>query len=147
MAGTPLLRAFAEGHALSDEDLIGAPCRTPRPSRLAEPLDIKPPTAQAAAESIGLETVGDLLNHLPRATGEARTIAELAELVRSVVGSSSPIAYDAARPDGTPRKLMAVDRLATLGWRARTPLREGVAATYRWFLGSPEAMAEGAIAA
>ena len=77
-AGTPLLRAFAEGHALSDEDLIGAPCRTPRPSRLAEPLDIKPPTAQAAAESLGLETVGDLLNHLPRATGEARTIAELA---------------------------------------------------------------------
>ncbi|WP_445151039.1 ATP-dependent DNA helicase RecG [Baekduia sp. Peel2402] len=77
-AATPLLRAFAEGHALSDEDLIGAPCRTPRPSRLAEPLDIKPPTAQAAAESIGLETVGDLLNHLPRATGEARTIAELA---------------------------------------------------------------------
>jgi ATP-dependent DNA helicase RecG len=77
VAGTPPL-AFAEGHELTADELWRAPVRTPRPSRLAEPLDIKPPTAQAAAESLGLETVGDLLNHLPRATGEARTIAELA---------------------------------------------------------------------
>jgi ATP-dependent DNA helicase RecG len=78
VAGTPLARAFAEGHELTRAALLAAPVRTPRPSRLAEPLDIKPPTAQAAAESLGLETVGDLLYWLPRATGEARTIAELA---------------------------------------------------------------------
>jgi ATP-dependent DNA helicase RecG len=77
VAGTPPL-AFAEPRELDAEELFAAPARTPRPSRLAQPLDIKPPTAQAAAESLGLETVGDLLNHLPRATGEARTIAELA---------------------------------------------------------------------
>jgi ATP-dependent DNA helicase RecG len=77
-SGTPPARAFAEGHALSGEELWHAPVRTPRPSRLAEPLDIKPATAQAAAESLGLETVGDLLAWLPRATGEARTIGELA---------------------------------------------------------------------
>jgi ATP-dependent DNA helicase RecG len=76
VAGTPPL-AFAEPRELDAEELFGAPARTPRPSRLAAPLDIKPPTAQAAAESLGLETVGDLLDHLPRATGEARTIAEL----------------------------------------------------------------------
>jgi ATP-dependent DNA helicase RecG len=70
--------AFAQARELTAEDLWGAPARTPRPSALAAPLDIKPPTAQAAAESLGLETVGDLLNHLPRATGEARTIGELA---------------------------------------------------------------------
>ncbi|HWI70503.1 MAG TPA: ATP-dependent DNA helicase RecG, partial [Baekduia sp.] len=70
--------AFAELRELTAEDLWGAPARTPRPSRLAAPLLIKPPTAQAAAESLGLETVGDLLEHLPRATGEARTIGELA---------------------------------------------------------------------
>lgn len=76
-AGTPLICAFAEPRELTAEELWRAPVRTPRPSRLAEPLDIKPPTAQAAAESLGLETVGDLLQWLPRATGEARTIAEL----------------------------------------------------------------------
>jgi ATP-dependent DNA helicase RecG len=74
---TPPL-AFAEARELTAEELWRAPARTPRPSRLAQPLHIKPATAAAAAESIGLETVGDLLAHLPRATGEARTIAELA---------------------------------------------------------------------
>lgn len=76
-ARAPIVCAFAEPRELSAEELWRAPIRTPRPSRLAEPLDIKPPTAQAAAESLGLETVEDLLYWLPRATGEARTIAEL----------------------------------------------------------------------
>ncbi|MCW2995439.1 MAG: ATP-dependent helicase RecG, partial [Conexibacter sp.] len=70
--------AFAEPRELSAEELWSSPTRTPRPSRLSEPLDIKNPTAAAAAESMGLETVGALLEHLPRATGEARTIGELA---------------------------------------------------------------------
>jgi ATP-dependent DNA helicase RecG len=70
--------AFAEPRELTAEELWSSPARTPRPSHLRDPLDIKPPTAAAAAESIGLETVGDLLAHLPRATGEARTIGELA---------------------------------------------------------------------
>src|SRR4051795_1783461 len=74
---TPPL-GFAEARELTAEELWRSPARTPRPSRYAQPLAIKPPTAAAAAESIGIETVGDLLQHLPRATGEARTIAELA---------------------------------------------------------------------
>jgi len=74
---TPPL-AFGEPRELTAEELWSAPARTPRPSQLALPLAIKPPTAAAAAESLGIETVGDLLAHLPRATGEARTIAELA---------------------------------------------------------------------
>jgi ATP-dependent DNA helicase RecG len=76
VAPTPPL-AFAEPRELSAEDLLASPARLPRPSRLLEPLIIKNPTAQGAAESLGLETVGDLLDHLPRATGEARTIGEL----------------------------------------------------------------------
>ncbi|MCW3004199.1 MAG: ATP-dependent helicase RecG, partial [Conexibacter sp.] len=70
--------AFAEARELTAEELAAAPVRTPRPSRLEAPLKIKPSTAAEAAESIGLTTVGTLLQHLPRATGEARTIAELA---------------------------------------------------------------------
>jgi ATP-dependent DNA helicase RecG len=70
--------AFAESRELTADELAGAPVRTPRPSRLDAPLKIKPSTAADAAESIGLTTVGTLLEHLPRATGEARTIADLA---------------------------------------------------------------------
>lgn len=58
-------------------DAASVDVRLPRPSRLDEPLDIKPPTAADAAASIGLETVGALLRYLPRASGEARMIAEL----------------------------------------------------------------------
>jgi ATP-dependent DNA helicase RecG len=76
VAPTPPL-AFAQPRELTAEDLLASPSRLPRPSRLLEPLIIKNPTAQGAAESLGLETVGDLLDHLPRATGEARTIGEL----------------------------------------------------------------------
>jgi ATP-dependent DNA helicase RecG len=74
---TPPL-AFAEARELTAEELFTAPVRTPRPSRLAAELDIKNPTAAGGAEALGLLTVGDLLQHLPRATGEARTIAQLA---------------------------------------------------------------------
>jgi nucleoside-diphosphate-sugar epimerase len=50
------------------------------------------------------------------------------------VGYEGRIETDPTRPDGTPRKLMDVSRLAAMGWRARIPLAEGVATTYRWYL-------------
>ncbi len=58
--------------------------------------------------------------------GEDVTIAELAETVMSVVGFEGRIVYDASKPDGTPRKLLDVSRLAALGWKAKTPLRQGI---------------------
>lgn len=67
-------------------------------------------------------------------TGEDVTILELAEMIRSIVGFEGRIVWDASKPDGTPRKLLDVSRLASLGWRARTPLRQGLESTYRWFL-------------
>lgn len=62
--------------------------------------------------------------------GEDVTIAELAETVMSVVGFEGRIVYDASKPDGTPRKLLDVSRLAALGWRARTALRAGIQLAY-----------------
>ena len=59
-------------------------------------------------------------------TGEDVTIRELAETVMDVIGFSGRIVFDASKPDGTPRKLLDVSRLAGLGWRAKTPLREGI---------------------
>jgi GDP-L-fucose synthase len=68
-------------------------------------------------------------------TGEDLTIAELAETIRSITGFEGAIAWDTSKPDGTPRKLLDVSRLAALGWTARIPLREGLEAAYQWYLG------------
>jgi ATP-dependent DNA helicase RecG len=69
--------AFAAAQELDRDALAAAPVRWPRPSRLAEPLRWRPQTAAEAAETLGLTTVGALLEHLPRDSGEARTVAEL----------------------------------------------------------------------
>jgi GDP-L-fucose synthase len=70
--------------------------------------------------------------------GEDVSIAELAGVVAEVVGFEGKLVFDTSKPDGTPRKLLDVGRLAALGWRARTPLREGIAQAYRDFLARPE---------
>lgn len=66
--------------------------------------------------------------------GKDISIGELAELVRDVVGYGGEISYDTTKPDGTPRKLLDVGRLESLGWQAKIPLREGMEQTYEWFL-------------
>lgn len=66
--------------------------------------------------------------------GEDVTIRELGQLVGEVVGFRGKIVQDLSKPDGTPRKLMDVDRLSALGWKARIALRDGVAETYQWFV-------------
>lgn len=63
-------------------------------------------------------------------TGEDLTILELAELVRDVTGYTGEIQLNTARPDGTPRKLLDVSRLRSLGWEPRIGLREGIARVY-----------------
>ena len=73
----------------------------------------------------------DLLNI---GTGTDVTIKELTEIVASVVGFPGRIVWDATKPDGTPRKLMDVSRLAALGWKAKVGVREGVQKTYEAFL-------------
>ena len=67
-------------------------------------------------------------------TGEDVTIRELAETVMSVVGFNGEIVFDASKPDGTPRKLLNVDRMRQLGWQAQTSLRDGIAKAYADFL-------------
>jgi ATP-dependent DNA helicase RecG len=69
--------AFAGSEELDHRALSAAPVRWPRPSRLDEPVGWKPRTAAEAAATLDLHTVGDLLRHLPRDSGEARTISEL----------------------------------------------------------------------
>jgi GDP-L-fucose synthase len=64
-------------------------------------------------------------------TGEDVSIRELAETVMQVVGFKGRIVFDSSKPDGTPRKLLDVSRLAALGWRARVALSDGIQAAYR----------------
>ncbi len=75
-----------------------------------------------------------MCSHINVGTGEDIAIAELAELMGEVVGYRGEIRYDTSKPDGTPRKLLDVSRLAAMGWRARIDLKEGLQQTYQWFL-------------
>jgi len=75
-------------------------------------------------------------------TGEDITIAEFARLVAATVGYGGEISYDTARPDGTPRKLLDVGRLAKLGWRASTSLEDGLKRAYQAYLNESRQAAE-----
>jgi GDP-L-fucose synthase len=66
--------------------------------------------------------------------GKDITIRELAELIRDIVGFQGSIQYDSSKPDGTPRKLLDVSRLRSLGWQPKISLREGIEKTYRWYV-------------
>jgi GDP-L-fucose synthase len=72
--------------------------------------------------------------------GEDLSIRELAELVRDIVGFDGKLVFDTSKPDGTPRKLLDVSRLGALGWKPRIALRDGLAATYDWFLSSQDSL-------
>lgn len=75
-------------------------------------------------------------------TGEDITIAEFARVVAAAVGYAGEISFDPSRPDGTPRKLLDVSRLAKLGWRATTSLQDGIRLAYRAFLDEHKQAAE-----
>lgn len=75
-----------------------------------------------------------MLSHINIGSGIDISILDLAQRVAEVTGFKGSIATDPSKPDGTMRKLMNVDRLGNLGWRAKISLEEGIAQTYRWFL-------------
>ena len=88
---------------------------------------------------VASETNAPLINI---GAGEDLTIRELAELIAAVVGFDGVLRFDPTKPDGTPRKLLDVSRLNSLGWKPRTALREGLELAYRDFLESFAAQAE-----
>lgn len=75
-----------------------------------------------------------MLSHINIGSGSDVSIRELAEIVAGVTGFRGRLSFDTTKPDGTPRKLMDVSRLARLGWRARIGLRDGIESTYAWYL-------------
>jgi GDP-L-fucose synthase len=72
--------------------------------------------------------------HVNVGSAQEMTIADFAKLVAEIVGYQGRLVFDTSRPDGVPRKLLDSSKLNAMGWRARTPLREGLARTYEAFL-------------
>lgn len=79
-----------------------------------------------------------MLSHINVGTGTDVTIRELAETISEVVGFTGRLAFDATKPDGAPRKLMDVSRLAAMGWTYKVDLREGLERSYAWFMDSAQ---------
>ena len=70
-------------------------------------------------------------------TGKELTIKELTELVAKVIGYTGEIKWDPSKPDGTPRKLLDVSKLESLGWKYKTELEDGIRLAYDDFLNNP----------
>jgi GDP-L-fucose synthase len=80
------------------------------------------------------ENTEPMLSHINVGTGVDCTIRELVETVAKVTGFAGDIEWDSTKPDGAPRKLMNIDRLANLGWQFSYSLEDGLTNTYQWFL-------------
>ena len=79
-----------------------------------------------------------MLSHINVGSGVDCTIRELAETMAKAVGFSGQVVFDSTKPDGTPRKLLDVSRLADLGWRYTISLEQGLTKTYQWFLANQD---------
>lgn len=81
------------------------------------------------------EKGGNVRNtHINIGTGKDLAIAELADLIKEIVGFEGKIVWDASKPDGTPQKLLDISKIRSFGWQPKTKLREGIKRTYGWFL-------------
>ena len=103
-------------------------------------------TGAPKREFLFVDDLADALIHLMKfysdeiqiniGTGEDISIRETAELMCEVVGFKGDLEFDKSMPDGSPRKLLNVDRLTKLGWTAETSLKKGLQQTYKWYLQS-----------
>ncbi|VAX20978.1 GDP-L-fucose synthetase [hydrothermal vent metagenome] len=121
-----LLRKFHEAKANGDTRVIVWGTGTPK----REFLYIND-MADACVFVMELDGFTETLNV---GVGEDVSIRELANLISDIVGFNGEICFDTSKPDGTPRKLLDVSRLKSLGWQAQVSLRDGIKYSYKWFL-------------
>jgi GDP-L-fucose synthase len=86
--------------------------------------------AEASVQLMQTYDSSDIVNV---GVGKDISIAELAELVKDVIGYEGEVIFDSSKPDGTPQKLLDISRLNSVGWKANMSLKEGVKLTYKWF--------------
>ena len=97
-------------------------------SRMSENDRIK--LLQIVIKRIIVNDDGEIINI---GVGEDISIADLASMIARVVGFNGSMEFDDSKPDGTPRKLLDVSKLGSLGWQAQTALHDGIVQTYAWF--------------
>jgi len=127
-----LIRRFSEANATSTVTLWGSG----KPKREFLHVD-----DMASAVALCAENYDDE-RHLNIGSGVDSTIAELAQLVAGAAGFTGEIAWDTSKPDGTPRKVMDVSRVKSLGWSPKISLSDGIAQTIAWYR---KANAEGVV--
>lgn len=121
-----LIRRFHEAKLANAAEVVVWGSGTPRRELMhADDLADAAVTLMKTYESPDIVNVG---------TGTDVTIAELATLVKDVVGYRGRLVFDSTKPDGMPRKVLDVSRIHALGWRAKVDLADGVRETYRWFV-------------
>ncbi|WP_313515795.1 GDP-L-fucose synthase [Pseudomonas sp.] len=130
-----LLRRFHEATLRGDEEVLIWGSGTP----MREFLHVDD-MAAASVHVMNLDeatyqaNTQPMLSHINVGTGQDCTIRELAETLVKVTEFQGRLAFDASKPDGTPRKLMDVSRLEALGWKSKIGLEEGLQDAYRWFV-------------
>ncbi|WP_282343747.1 GDP-L-fucose synthase [Pseudomonas sp. PS02288] len=130
-----LLRRFHEATLRGDEEVVIWGSGTP----MREFLHVDD-MAAASVHVMNLDeatyqaNTQPMLSHINVGTGQDCTIRELAETLAKVTEFRGRLAFDATKPDGTPRKLMDVSRLEALGWKSKIGLEEGLQDAYRWFV-------------
>lgn len=87
--------------------------------------------ANVVKETLFMDDIPDLINV---GVGEDMTINDLAVLIKKVVGYDGDVVYNDGRPDGTPRKLLDISKMKSLGLKAETNLEDGITETYKWFM-------------
>lgn len=134
-----LMRRFHEAKLRGDDEVVvwgtGTPMREflyvdDMAAASVHVMELDNQTYQANTEP--------MLSHINVGTGVDCTIHEMAETMAKVVGFEGKVVFDSTKPDGTPRKLMDVSRLAALGWRYQVSLEQGLSKTYQWFLANQE---------
>jgi GDP-L-fucose synthase len=129
-----LIRRFHEAKIKGDTEVIAWGSGTPMREFLyvndmaaasIHVMELAKPTYDANTEP--------MLSHINVGTGLDCTIRELVETVAKVTGFKGKITFDATKPDGSPRKLMNVERLKSLGWQHSVDLEEGLKLSYQWF--------------
>lgn len=134
-----LMRRFHEAKLNGDQQVVvwgtGTPMREflyvdDMAAASVHVMELNSETYQANTQS--------MLSHINVGTGVDCTIREMAETMAKVVGFEGEVVFDATKPDGAPRKLMDVSRLADLGWQYKISLEEGLGQTYQWFLANQD---------
>lgn len=130
-----LLRRFHEAKLNGDKEVVAWGSGKPmREFLYVDDMAAASIHVMELAKDIYDKNTEPMLSHINVGTGVDCTIRELVETVAKVIGFEGGISFDTSKPDGAPRKLMNVDRLASLGWKYSYSLEGGLKDTYQWFL-------------